>query len=255
MPARRIIPCLDVKEGRVVKGVRFEGHVDAGDPAELAKRYRDEGADEIVIYDIAASAEQRTIDYAWLARIARALDVPLCVAGGIRTIDQAVSCLEHGADKVSINSPALERPAFIDELARIAGSQCVVLGVDSRAVEGEWQVFQYTGDARTMRRTPRATLDWIVEAQERGAGEVVLNCMDQDGVRDGYDIVQLRAARERLSVPLVASGGAGEARHFADVFAGADVSGALAASVFHFRRVSIADAKRAVREAGFEVRP
>jgi cyclase len=254
LPARRIIPCLDVRCGRVVKGVRFEGHADAGDPAELARRYRDEGADEIVIYDITASAEQRTIDYAWLRRIARILDIPLCVAGGIRTIDQAIACLENGADKVSINSPALERPDFICELARVAGSQCVVLGVDSRAVEGQWTVHQYTGDAATVRRTPRATLDWIVEAQERGAGEVVLNCMDSDGVRDGYDIVQLRAARARLSVPLVASGGAGCARHFADVFASADVSGALAASVFHFGRVSVAEAKRAVRAAGFEVR-
>jgi imidazole glycerol-phosphate synthase subunit HisF len=254
LPARRIIPCLDVKGGRVVKGVRFEGHVDAGDPAELARRYRAEGADEIVIYDITASAEGRTINYAWLERIARALDVPLCVAGGIRTIEQAVACLEHGADKVSINSPALERPDFIDELARIAGSQCVVLGVDSRKVDGAWIAHQYTGDAGTVRRTPRLMLDWIVEAQERGAGEVVLNCMDSDGVRDGYDVAQLKAARARLTVPLVASGGAGRARHFAEVFAHADISGALAASVFHFGKVSIAEAKRAVRDAGFEVR-
>lgn len=254
MPARRIIACLDVKGGRVVKGVRFEGHVDAGDPAELACRYRDQGADEIVIYDIAASAERRTIDYDWLARIARALDVPLCVAGGIRTVEQAIACLEHGADKVSINSPALERPGFIDELARIAGSQCVVLGVDSRTIDGEWTVHQYTGDVSTTRRTQRRTLDWIVEAQERGAGEVVLNCMDSDGVRQGYDVVQLKAARVRLIVPLVASGGAGSAQHFAEVFKEADVSGALAASVFHFGRVSIEEAKRAVQAAGYEVR-
>lgn len=254
MPARRIIPCLDVKGGRVVKGVRFEGHVDAGDPAALARRYCDEGADEIVIYDITASAEQRTIDYSWLERIARALDVPLCVAGGIRRVEQAIACLEHGADKVSINSPALERPDFIDELARIAGSQCVVLGVDSRRIDGEWSVFQYTGDVSTTRRTRRRTLDWIVEAQERGAGEVVLNCMDQDGVRKGYDLEQLSAARARLTVPLVASGGAGAAQDFADVVAKSDVSGALAASVFHFGKVSIADAKRAIRTAGFEVR-
>lgn len=255
MPARRIIPCLDVKGGRVVKGVRFEGHVDAGDPAALARRYCDEGADEIVIYDITASAEQRTIDYAWLERIARALDVPLCVAGGIRTVAQAIACLEHGADKVSINSPALERPDFIDELARVAGSQCVVLGVDSRSIDGAWRVHQYTGDVSTTRRTERRTLNWIVEAQERGAGEVVLNCMDQDGVRDGYDLEQLSAARSRLTVPLVASGGAGAAGHFAEVFAAADVSGALAASVFHFGKVSIAAAKAAVRDRGFEVRP
>lgn len=254
MPARRIIACLDVKGGRVVKGVRFEGHADAGDPAELALRYRNEGADEIVIYDIAASAEGRTIDYAWLARVARVLDVPLCVAGGIRTLDQAISCLEHGADKVSINSPALERPEFITELANVAGSQCVVLGVDSRSENGEWSIYQYTGDVNTIRRTSRHTLDWIVEAQERGAGEIVLNCMDKDGTRDGYDIAQLAAARKLLSIPLIASGGAGAARHFPEVFAGADVSGALAASIFHFNKVSIGDAKAATRAAGFEVR-
>jgi cyclase len=243
-----------VKGGRVVKGVRFEGHTDAGDPVELALRYRDGGADEIVIYDITASAEQRTVDYAWLARVARALDVPLCVAGGIRTLEQAIACLEHGADKVSINSPALERPELITEIAEAAGSQCVVLGVDSRKVDGEWQTFQYTGDTSTIRRTPKRMLDWIVEAQERGAGEVVLNCMDQDGVRDGYDIPQLAAARKLLSIPLIASGGAGAARHFPEVFAGADVSGALAASIFHFNRVSIAEAKEASRVGGFEVR-
>ncbi len=254
MPARRIIACLDVKGGRVVKGVRFEGHADAGDPAELALRYRNEGADEIVIYDIAASAEGRTIDYAWLARVARVLDVPLCVAGGIRTLDQAISCLEHGADKVSINSPALERPEFITELANVAGSQCVVLGVDSRSENGEWSIYQYTGDVNTIRRTSRHTLDWIVEAQERGAGEIVLNCMDKDGTRDGYDIAQLAAARKLLSIPLIASGGAGAARHFPEVFAGADVSGALAASIFHFNKVSIGEAKAATRAAGFEVR-
>ncbi|MEQ1817729.1 MAG: imidazole glycerol phosphate synthase subunit HisF [Terricaulis sp.] len=254
MPSRRIIACLDVKDGRVVKGVKFEGHVDAGDPLDLALRYRDEGADEIVIYDIAASAQQRTIDYDWLARLARALDVPLCVAGGIRTIEQAVACLEHGADKVSINSPALERPDFIDEFADVAGSQCVVVGVDSRAVDGEWRTYQYTGDEATIRQTPRRTLDWIAEAQQRGAGEIVLNCMDRDGTRDGYDVEQLATARKLLSIPLVASGGAGAARHFSEVFAGADVSGALAASIFHFRRVNIGDVKAAVAEAGFEVR-
>ena len=254
MPSRRIIACLDVKDGRVVKGVRFEGHVDAGDPLDLALRYRDDGADEIVIYDITASAQQRTIDYQWLARVARELDVPLCVAGGVRTIAQAIACLEHGADKVSVNSPALERPDFIDELAAIAGSQCVVLGVDSREENGEYVIYQYTGDVSTVRRTARKTLDWIVEAQARGAGEVVLNCMDRDGTRDGYDVKQLAAARALLSIPLVASGGAGAARHFAEVFAGADVSGALAASVFHFQKVSVGEAKAAVAAAGFEVR-
>jgi cyclase len=243
-----------VKGGRVVKGVRFEGHADAGDPAECAARYSAEGADEIVIYDITASAERRTVDYAWLAKIARVLDIPLSVAGGIRSVEQAIACLEHGADKVSINSPALERPELIEEIARVAGSQCVVVGVDSRAADGEWMTHQYTGSAQTSRRTARRTLDWIVEAQERGAGEIVLNCMDQDGVRQGYDIAQLRAARELLSVPLIASGGAGAAQHFVDAFQQADVSGALAAGIFHNGVVSVREVKQALAEADLEVR-
>lgn len=254
MPSKRIIACLDVKGGRVVKGVRFEGHADMGDPAELARRYRDEGADEVVIYDIAASAEGRTIDYGWLAQVARVLDIPLTVAGGIRSREQAMACLEHGADKVSINSPALERQALIGEIAELAGSQCVVVGVDSRVIDGVWRAFQYTGAADTIRGTPRRTMDWIVEAQERGAGEIVLNCMDRDGVRQGFDVDQLREARQRLRIPLVASGGAGVPSHFVDVFREADVSAALAAGIFHSGAVTIADVKRAVRDAGLEVR-
>lgn len=254
MPSKRIIACLDVKAGRVVKGVRFEGHADVGDPAELACRYRDEGADEIVIYDIAASPERRTIDYTWLANVARVLDIPLAVAGGIRSREQAVACLEHGADKISINSPALERPDLINEIAELTGSQCVVVGVDSRLMDGDWRIFQYTGAVEAVRRTPRLMLDWIVEAQERGAGEIVLNCMDHDGVRQGFDVEQLCAARERLRIPLVASGGAGAPAHFVEAFEQADVSGALAAGIFHSGAVALADVKRAVRAAGLEVR-
>ncbi len=254
MPSKRIIACLDVRDGRVVKGVRFAGHVDLGDPGELATRYRDDGADEVVIYDITASAERRTINYQWLAGVARVLDVPLTVAGGIRTLEQALACLEHGADKVSINSPALERPELITEIANVAGSQCVVVGVDSRLVDGVWSTFQYTGVESAMRKTPRPMLDWIVEAQERGAGEIVLNCMDQDGVREGYDVAQLKAAREKLRIPLVASGGAGAPSHFVQVFAEADVSAALAAGIFHSGAVSVREVKAALRAAGLEVR-
>lgn len=254
MPSKRIIACLDVRGGRVVKGVRFAGHVDVGDPAECAVRYRDEGADEIVIYDITASAERRTLDYAWLAGIARLVDIPISVAGGIRSLAQAIECLEHGADKVSINSPALERPELISEIADVAGSQCVVVGVDSRRVDGVWSAFQYTGAETTIKQTPRATMDWIIEAQERGAGEIVLNCMDQDGVREGYDVAQLAEARERLRIPVVASGGAGSPEHFVSVFRDADVSAALAASIFHSGAVTIGEVKRAVQAAGLEVR-
>ena len=255
MTARRIIPCLDVKDGRVVKGVRFEGHRDMGDAAELAARYRDEGADELVFYDITASPQGRTLDYGWVESVARLLDIPFCVAGGIRSVEQAARCLEHGADKVSINSPALERPDLIAEMAERLGRQCVVVGVDSRKVGDDWMVHQYTGDPNASRGAGRRTLDWIVEAQRLGAGEIVLNCMDEDGVRRGYDLEQLSTARARLTIPLVASGGAGSAAHFTDAFQQADVSGALAASVFHTGTVRIPDLKRELAAAGVEVRP
>ncbi|WP_439475884.1 imidazole glycerol phosphate synthase subunit HisF [Brevundimonas sp.] len=254
MTARRIIPCLDVKDGRVVKGVRFQGHTDMGDAADLAARYRDDGADELVFYDITASPEGRTLDYGWVRDIARLLDIPFSVAGGIRTVDQAARCLDHGADKVSINSPALERPELIGELADRFGSQCVVVGVDSKRSGDDWVVHQYTGDPSASRAAGRRTLDWIVEAQALGAGEIVLNCMDEDGVRRGYDIAQLAAVRARLTVPLVASGGAGAASHFLDVFEQADVSGALAASVFHTGALAIPDLKAFLSDAGEEMR-
>jgi cyclase len=255
MLSRRIIPCLDVREGRVVKGVRFRDHVDMGDIVELALRYRDEGADELVFYDITASPEGRSVDRRWVERVARLIDIPFCVAGGIRSVDDARGVLYSGADKVSINTPALERPALIGELADAFGVQCVVVGIDSlRDGDGEWRVRQYSGDPSRTRALERRTLDWIVEAQQRGAGEIVLNCMGSDGVRAGYDIEQLAAARALCHVPLIASGGAGEAAHFVDVFANADVDGALAASVFHSGQVPIAALKSELRAAGIEVR-
>lgn len=254
MTARRIIPCLDVRDGRVVKGVRFAGHTDMGDAADLAARYRDQGADELVFYDITASPEGRTLDYGWVREIARLLDIPFSVAGGIRSVDQAALCLDHGADKVSINSPALERPGLIRDLADRFGSQCVVVGVDSRRSGDDWVVHQYTGDPDASRSSGRRTLDWIVEAQGLGAGEIVLNCMDEDGVRRGYDITQLAAARALLTIPLVASGGAGATSHFLDVFEQADVSGALAASVFHTGALAIPDLKAFLSDAGQEMR-
>lgn len=255
MLARRIIPCLDVKDGRVVKGVRFRGHADMGEPVELARRYAEAGADELVFYDITASPEGRPPDTAWIRRIAEVLDIPFSVAGGVRSVEHALGCLAAGADKVSINSPALERPELISEIAEVAGSQCVVVGVDSfDAGGGEYVVRQYTGREDAERGTGRRTLDWIAEAQERGAGEIVLNCMNQDGVRQGYDVAQLRLARDRLSIPLVASGGAGAAEHFRDVFVQAGVSGALAASVFHTGAITVPDLKRRLAEWRVPVR-
>lgn len=253
--ARRIVPCLDVRDGRVVKGVRFRDHVDMGDIVGLALRYRDEGADELVFYDITASPEGRRVDRAWVERVARVLDIPFCVAGGIRSVDDARAILFAGADKVSVNTPALERPALIAELADAFGVQCVVVGIDSlRDADGEWRVRQYTGDPSRMRALPRRTLDWVVEAQRLGAGEIVLNCMGHDGVRAGYDLDQLRAVRAACAVPLIASGGAGTAEHFVDVFREADVDGALAASVFHSGAVRIPALKRALAAAGIAVR-
>jgi len=253
MPAARIIPCLDVRDGRVVKGVQFRDHRDAGDILEHALRYRDEGADELVFYDIGASAEDRGLDMAWVFRIGAIIDIPFAVAGGIRTRGQAEACLEAGADKVSINSPALERPELIDALARDFGNQCIVLGVDSYARDGAYFVHQYTGRPDKSRDTGRNTLDWAREAVDRGAGEIVLNCMRRDGVRSGYDLDHVAATVEAVTVPVIASGGAGQVDDFAPAIeAGADA--VLAASVFHFGEISIAAVKTALRQAGHPVR-
>ncbi|MDP1696218.1 MAG: imidazole glycerol phosphate synthase subunit HisF [Xanthomonadaceae bacterium] len=256
MLSRRLIPCLDVRDGMVVKGVRFRDHVVVGAIEELALRYRDEGADELVFYDITASPEQRTVDRRWVERVARLIDIPFCVAGGIRSVADARAVLHAGADKISINTPALERPELIDELAAAFGVQCVVVGIDSlRDDDGEWRVRQFTGDPARTRALPMRTLDWLAEAQQRGAGEIVLNCMGTDGVRGGYDLAQLQAARALCRVPLVASGGAGAMPHFADVFAKADVDAALAASVFHSGEIAIPALKHYLAGRGITVRP
>lgn len=253
MPARRIIPCLDVKDGRVVKGIQFRDHRDAGDIVEQAMRYRDEGADELVFYDISASAEGRSLDLGWVRRVAEVIDIPFAVGGGIRNRDSAATCLDSGADKVSINSPALERPELIDELARDFGAQCVVLGVDSFEDGGDYRVKQYTGSPETTRDARRRTLEWVREASSRGAGEIVLNCMRRDGVRAGYDTEHTSAVVDSVSVPVIASGGAGEPAHFRDAFA-AGASGALAATVFHDRLIAIPDLKEFLATCGIEMR-
>jgi len=256
MLSRRLIPCLDVRDGKVVKGVQFRDHVVMGEIVDLALRYRDEGADELVFYDITASPEGRSVDRDWVERVARVIDIPFCVAGGIRSVDEARAVLHAGADKISVNSPALERPALIDELAAAFGVQCVVVGIDSlRDTDGEWRVRQYTGDPDKTQALARKTLDWMLEAQQRGAGEIVLNCMGSDGVRKGYDLEQLSVARAVCHVPLVASGGAGVPEHFRDAFIEADVDGALAASVFHSGAIAIPELKKYLRAQGVAVRP
>ncbi len=255
MLSRRIIPCLDVRDGRVVKGVRFRDHVDMGDIVDLALRYRQAGADELVFYDIGASPDGRMVDAGWVERVARAIDIPFCVAGGIRSVAAARSVLRAGADKVSINTPALEHPALVSELADAFGTQCVVVGIDSlRDEDGHWRVRSHTGDPGKTRALARRTLDWVGEVQALGAGEIVINCMASDGVRQGYDIEQLRAVRAQCAVPLVASGGAGEIAHFVSAFQDADVDAALAASVFHSGAIAIRDLKRKLDAEGIAVR-
>jgi len=208
-----------------------------------------------VFYDITASPDGRSVDRSWVSRVAALLDIPFCVAGGIRDVAAAEEVLNKGADKISVNSPALENPGLIDALAARFGSQCVVVGIDSHAGESGWQVYRNTGDPSKTQRAERATLDWVREAQDRGAGEFVLNCMNRDGVREGYDCEQLAAVRDGCTVPLIASGGAGSMAHFADVFRESRVDGALAASVFHSAAIDIGDLKRFLTDAGITVRP
>ena len=234
--------------------MQFRNHRIVGDILELAARYCDEGADELVFYDITASPDDRTVDRSWVSNVARVLDIPFCVAGGIKTLADAEDVLNKGADKISVNSPALANPDLIGELATRFGSQCVVIGIDSRAENNDWFVYQYTGDPDKTTAAQRRTLDWVREIQERGAGEIVLNCMNQDGVRKGYDCQQLAAVRAVSTVPLIASGGAGEKEHFLRVYEDAGVDGALAASVFHSGELPIPELKQYLVANGVDMR-
>lgn len=256
MLAKRIIPCLDVKDGKVVKGVQFRNHETIGDIVPLAERYAQEGADELVFYDITASSDSRVVDKSWVSRIAKVIDIPFCVAGGIKTVEQAGEILAMGADKISINSPALLNPELITELHDTYGQQCVVVGIDSyfNKETGEYEVYKFTGDESRTQKAGYKTLDWIKEVQSRGAGEIVLNCMNQDGVRKGYDIEQLSKVREACNVPLIASGGAGAMEHFSDVFQQANVDGALAASVFHKKIIDIQELKDFLKQESIAIR-
>ncbi|WP_439294846.1 imidazole glycerol phosphate synthase subunit HisF [Lonepinella sp. BR2882] len=256
MLAKRIIPCLDVKDGQVVKGVQFRNHETIGDIVPLAKRYAEEGADELVFYDITASSDGRTVDKSWVERVAKVIDIPFCVAGGIKTIADAEQLFAFGADKISINSPALENPELITALSQRFGVQAIVVGIDSwfEQETGKYWVNQYTGDEHRTRQTNWQLLDWVAEVQQRGAGEIVLNMMNQDGVRNGYDLVQLKKVRKVCHVPLIASGGAGEMVHFRDAFVEANVDGALAASVFHKRIIDIGELKEYLQQEKVEVR-
>ena len=256
MLAKRIIPCLDVRDGQVVKGVQFRNHEIIGDIVPLVQRYAQEGADELVFYDITASSDGRTVDKSWVERVAQIIDIPFCVAGGIKTIADAEQIFAFGADKISINSPALAEPDLISRLAERFGVQAIVVGIDSwfEQETGKYWVNQYTGDEKRTRQTNWQLLDWVAEVQQRGAGEIVLNMMNQDGVRNGYDLAQLKLVRQACRVPLIASGGAGEMAHFRDAFIDANVDGALAASVFHKQIIQIGELKCYLRQHNIEIR-
>lgn len=252
MRAVRIIPCLDVDAGRVVKGVNFLDLRDAGDPVELAARYDGQGADELVFYDITASSERRTTMVDVVARAAEQVFIPLTVGGGVRTLDDARQLLRVGADKVSVNSAAVARPALIAEVADTFGAQCVVLGVDVRGRQGGgWEVVTHGG----RQPTGMDAVEWVVRGAQLGAGEVVLNSMDRDGTRSGFDLELTRTVVDAVGIPVVASGGVGTLDHLVDgaVIGGADA--VLAASIFHFGESTIAEAKDRMLAAGVVVRP
>jgi imidazole glycerol-phosphate synthase subunit HisF len=250
MLAKRVIPCLDVKEGRVVKGVRFVDLRDAGDPAEAALAYDAAGADELVFLDITASHEDRAIMLDVVRRTAEGIYMPLTVGGGLRGIDDVRLLLRAGADKVSLNTAAVERPALIREAAERFGSQCIVVAIDARGENGTWGVYTHGG----RRRTGRDAVAWALEAVGLGAGEILLTSMDRDGTQDGYDLALTRAVAERVAVPVIASGGAGSLEHLCEGLTAGRADAVLAASIFHFGAYSIAEAKTYLRGRGIEVR-
>jgi len=252
--AKRVIPCLDVLNGLVVKGVQFKNHKIVGDIIELASRYAQEGADELVFYDIGASVNDKLVSSDWISQVSQSIDIPFCVAGGINSIKSAEERLAAGADKISINSPAIQRPELINELSDSFGKQCVVIGIDTFQEGNKYRVKSFTGDPNKTKETGKITKEWVEEVISRGAGEIVLNCMNKDGVKQGYDIEQLSSIREICTVPLIASGGAGTIQHFIDVFKKTNVDGALAASVFHKSLINIQNLKEELDNSNIEVR-
>lgn len=251
MLAKRIIPCLDVRDGKVVKGVNFKGIRDVGDPVALAKEYNKQGADEIVFYDITASHEGRGVMLNVVSETAAQVFVPLCVGGGIKTIDDFRDTLRAGADKVSVNSQAVQNPKLISDAAEVFGSQCVVVGIDAKRGEnGDFRVFINGG--RVDYNLPLA--DWVAEIEKRGAGEICLNSMDADGTKEGFDLEMLNFVCERVKIPVIASGGCGCLSDFSEVFEETPASAALAASLFHFRELTVGDVKEHLRGRGLPVR-
>lgn len=250
MLTTRVIPCLDVHAGRVIRGQRFSADVDVGDPIELARRYNADGADELVYYDITASAEQRDIFVQVVERTAEELFIPLTVGGGIRTADDVRRMLRAGADKVSINSAAIARPELIDESAHYFGAQCTVLSIDTRWNGAIYEVYTHGG----RRATGRETVNWAIEGVRRGAGEIVVNSIDADGTRDGYELRITRLVAEAVDVPVVASGGAGKLEHLYDAIDRGRAHAVLCASIFHYGTYTVGQAKEFLAERGVAVR-
>jgi cyclase len=245
---------LDVLNGQVVKGVQFKNHKVVGEIIELASRYAQAGADELVFYDIGASVNDKLVSSDWISQVSQSIDIPFCVAGGINSVKSAEERLAAGADKISINSPAIQRPGLINELTDSFGKQCVVIGIDTFQEGNKYRVKSFTGDPNKTKETGKVTKEWVEEVISRGAGEIVLNCMNKDGVKQGYDIEQLSSIREICTVPLIASGGAGTIQHFIDVFKKTNVDGALAASVFHKSLINIQNLKEELDNSSIEVR-
>ncbi len=251
MLAKRIIPCLDVKDGRVVKGINFVNLRDAGDPVENGKFYDEEGADELVFLDITASSDKRNIILNMVKSVAETVNIPFSVGGGIRTVEDVRLILENGADKVSINTAAVEKPAIIEESAKKFGSQCIVVAIDARSDgNGQWKVYLHGG--RT--RTEIDAIEWAVKATDLGAGEILLTSMDRDGTKIGYDLELTRKISEAVTVPVIASGGAGTIDHLYDGLTTGKADAALAASIFHFREIPIRDLKNELKKRGIPVR-
>ena len=250
MPAKRIIPCLDVKNGRTVKGINFEGLVDVGDPVELGARYASDGADELVYLDISASREDRTTFTSLVERIADRINIPFTVGGGIRSIDDAARLLDAGADKITVNSAAVAHPQLVSEIAARYGSQFIVVAVDARCIDGVWRITTHGGS----RPTDRELMAWVTEMESRGAGEIMFTSMDHDGTRNGYPCSTFARMAEILRIPVIASGGAGSVDDIADVFRLGKADAALAASIFHYGQITIAHLKDRLAEKGIDVR-
>lgn len=250
MLAKRIIPCLDVKDGRTVKGINFEQLRDAGDPVELGKLYSDQGADELVFLDITATKEKRKTLAALADRVAHHLNIPFTIGGGIGSVQDVDILLDHGADKVSVNSSVVRKPELIDQLAREFGSQCIVVAIDARQVAEEWIVHVAGGTIPTDKKL----FSWALEAQERGAGEILFTSMNHDGTKNGFAIDALKQMCSTLSIPVIASGGAGTIEHFYEVFQLAGADAGLAASIFHFQEISIQELKQNLHQRGITIR-